>query len=491
MPDSTESKPELNGSGPGTAADTSANAVADAVADSAASAGRRSARLLSIPRPRTMGSFVTLVTALAFAAGWVRNELALTLLGTVFLTILGYCFLGVFLLGLVHRRRAMSLSMIITTETVSVASGGSVGKEGELSIKTSGGLLPAKNYFWRLPAIFIRCELFLETKDHRVICHYADPGVENYSSFPVRERGVYFSDLRSDERDRLIIFDATGFFHLPLPVPQISGPRLFAVPAPAEELMPLSLKSGGTKQRTEPHYRKSDELTDHRPYIPGDDPRRINWKLYSHAPLGDLFVREGEPEPPPHSRLLILLDTEADSGLYSLDEGRRAVDLLCESALAAALEFSDQGLEILVGCSGHGIMGGGEESAALNAAELAAALAWPAAVLTADLHRADLRGEIPEDLPQAPKDGAVLVFALPRTSFEPSALDRFLKKREVSQGTDIVFLYSVEDKRAAELEDAAKVCVNLYNGRQGVHASRAAVSAAVVRGTERIGVPGE
>ena len=429
--------------------------------------------MFPIPRPRTMGFFVILVTVLAFAAGWLRNELALTLLGTVFLVILAYCFLGVLILAFVHRGKAASLSLVIVSETVAA------GKEAELCV--SGGAVQGTRRFWRLPAILIRCELCLSTKDGRVIRHFADPDFEKYSRFPARERGAYYSELRRGEFDRLVIFDAPGFFRLSFPVLRHGSPRLLAFPSPAEELIPLSLKSGGSEQRNETHYRKSDELTDHRPYVPGDDPRRINWKLYGHAPFGELFVREGEPEPPPHSRLLILIDTEADRDLFTVDEGRLAVDQLCECALAAALEFTGKGMNISIGCTGGGIIGGKDESGFLNDAEIASALAWPAAIFLTD------RGSPPEpaaaELPQAPKAMPVLILALPRLT-GTSALDRFLKNHDASpaaaasqaapalQAVNILFLYDAE---AAELESAAKVCVNLLNGRSGVHAGRAAV----------------
>ena len=336
----------------------------------------------------------------------------------------------------------------------------------------------------RLPAILIRCELCLKTRDGRVIRHYADPGVEDYSRFPVRERGAYYG-----EHDRFLVFDAPGLFFLSLPIQQSAGDRLLALPRPAGETIPLSLNFGGNERRIEPRYRKSDELTDHRPYIPGDDPRRINWKLYGHAPMGELFVREGEPRPPPNSRLLILLDTEADLSLYTVDEGRRAVDLLCENALTAALEFSSQGMDILIGYTGGGIIG---ENAAspLNAADLAPALARPAAVFRpagalSDFRRAGVLCDFPGEylLPQVPQDRSVLILALPRAGApaqlrrgaipETSALDRFIKSREAEQETSIFFLYDADSRRAADLEDAAQACVNFYNGRRGIHAGKA------------------
>ena len=266
-----------------------------------------------MPIPRTIACFVILLTALAFIVGRIRGELTLTLLGTIFFVILVYCFLGVFFLGLVHRRKAQCLSMSIVPESVNA------GENGELFIKT---IFPGISRFWKLPAILIRCELYLETDDSRVIRHFVNPETDKISSISVKERGVYFG-----EQDRFVIFDAPGFFRLYLPIQQSTGPRLFALPSIGEPIS-LLLKSGGTVQRNDFKHNKSEELIDHRPYYPGDDPRRINWKLYSHSPLGELMVRKEDVESPPHSRRIILIDAEVDQSLYTIDEGRRAVDLL-------------------------------------------------------------------------------------------------------------------------------------------------------------------
>jgi len=401
-----------------------------------------------LPRPRSLGSFTILLTLLAFTAGRIRGEPALILLGTIFLVILAYCFAAVLFSGLVNRRKALSLSMVIASKTVPV------GGKGELSIAT--GAASSGKRFWNIPAVLIRFELCLETKDSRVIRHFVNPAVESFSSFPVSERGAY-----SSKCDRLVIFDAPGFFSLGFSIYQNENPRLLAFPYPAEEAIPLFPRSGGTEERNEPHYRKNNELINHRPYVPGDDPRRINWKLYSHVASGELFVREGESEPPPCSRLLILIDTEADSSLYSPDEGRRAVDLLCESALASALGFSSRGLDVLIGYTGGGIIGGGEESAPLDSSQLAAALAWPAAI-----SRPASSGE----LPQAQGETGVIVLALPRkvsgeTSASQSALNKFLSKRQ--QETDIVFIYNAEGRKAAEIEQEAARCISFYSGKSG------------------------
>jgi uncharacterized protein (DUF58 family) len=386
-----------------------------------------------------MGGFATLITLLSFAAGHLRNELALTLLAVIFLTILAYCFAGVFLLALLQRGRLSSVSAGVATKTVTA------GREGELRFT-------AKRRFFRLPGVLIRYELKLETLDGRVIRRIFDPGpaaAKVYNSFAVRERGAYYGP-----RDELAVFDVPGFFRLAFPVPQGDDPRLLAVPVPAEESISLPLRSGGAERRNEPHYLKTDDLIDHRPYIPGDDPRRINWKLYGHA--GDLFVREGAPEPPPHSRLVILLDTQADPGLYNPGEGRRAVDILCRGALAAALEFSGRGVEVSIGYTGGKIREG-------NASEMAQALAWPAALPLAS----------PPDLPSPPEGRAagILILALPRTRAAPAALDRFLKARGPDRSADLFFIYEEGNPKAADLKEAAEICAAIYGRKPGIHAA--------------------
>jgi hypothetical protein len=428
-----------------------------------------------IPRPQSMGAFVFLLTILAFASGWIRNELFLTLLGTVFLIIMVYCFLGVFLYGLIERRKSRSLSMAVIPEAISM------GKERELCVDSYS---PAeKEKFWWLPAILARYEICFKTRDARFIRLYSVPGIKNRISFSATERGAYYSGAQAGTCNNLIIFDAPGFFRLALPVHQSESACFFAAPLPAKKPVPLFLKSGAAEERNDPHYRKNDELIDHRPYVPGDDPRRINWKLYSHTHSGEFFVREGESEPPPNSRqmLLILIDTEADRALYTIEEGRRAVDLLCETALTTALDFSAKGVKIELGCTGNKITEGWDESTPQYAAKFATALSLPAAIIR--LPKTNLPTA---ELPKAPPDRSVLIFALPRTSADSSPLDRFLEG--CRQGADIVFLfdaggivsnsYSTKNKAGSPISEAASANVSRYNGRRGVHAVQAAVKAA-------------
>jgi uncharacterized protein (DUF58 family) len=388
-----------------------------------------------------MGIFTLLITVLAFAAGSIRNELVLLLVGTVFLLVLSGCFFAVWVLSFCLRTKVRMASARILSKGIPCET------EGAVTFSLGPAYIPRKGgraQFFRLPGILVRYEMRLVTKDGREIRHIFDPDAleEGVSPFPATLRGAYYGPY-----DALVVADIPGFFFRAIPLPQDTGPRLLVSPRIPETPISLHIRSGGTLRRREPHFLRTDNFIDHRPYIPGDDPRRLNWKLYGHA--GDLFVREGEPEPPPHSHLLILVDTQGDEALYIPSMVFQGVDRLCENALALAIRGIDRGMEVAVGYTGGEIYRGTQ-------GELALALAYPTV--------APLSG--PEDLPVS-EDQGILILALPRLSGIESALDRFLKQRNPYQAVDLVFLYE-----GPAYDEAAAACVRLYGQKKGVHARR-------------------
>jgi uncharacterized protein (DUF58 family) len=380
-----------------------------------------------------MGFLILAVSVAAFSLGRLRGEPVLTLSGAVFLSAWVWCLLAVFCLFLPNRGRAAGFFVLISPREIPA------GSRADLVFPASGG-----RRFFRLPGVLIRCRLSLKTRDGRRVEHVFDPDSPDPLdlSFPVPLRGAYYSD-----GGFIVICDAPGFFELAIPLPQGAEPRLLVSPAGAEDPLSTAILSGGAERRRESRRRRGDDLINHRPYVPGDDPRRINWKLYGHGV--ELFVREGEPEASPRSRLLILVDTETDPALYDPEAGREAVDMLCENALAAALEYSARGLDILTGYSGGEIRGGGE-------AGLASAMALPASVPL-------FAGNA--DYPESGE--ACLILALPRTrgGDGSSGLDRFLRKGDTKGQTLILFLY-----RGERREEAAKTCSALYGQKEGIHA---------------------
>lgn len=109
---------------------------------------------------------------------------------------------------------------------------------------------------------------------------------------PKEERGRFFL-----EKEYIEISDLAGFFSFRLLKNEKSIPQLFIYP------MMTEVKSFALPEilnETSAHtinLRRTDELYDSRPYFPGDDIRKINWKLYAHTQ--ELNVKQGDFVPPP------------------------------------------------------------------------------------------------------------------------------------------------------------------------------------------------
>jgi hypothetical protein len=401
---------------------------------------------LPLARLSPSGFFILVVIAAAFGVGSVRQELALSLVGAILLSVWTYCLVLGFVMALVHRNKASRMRFDLSPREITAG----------MAVET---LYKEGARFFRIPGILIRCRLCLETKDGRRVEHIFDPGLPA-GPLTVPLRGAYYS--RGDE---LRVLDAFHFFSFSWPLRRETEARLLVSPRPLEEGLPVKPRSGGRERHSGVHYLRNDDLIDHRPYIPGDDPRRINWKLYSHGTSNALFVREGESEPPPHSRFLILVDTETDRILYSPGAGRDAVDLLCVQALTMARELAGRGMDVLTGYTGGTIREG----------DPAQAMAWPASLPVSG----------PAELPSV--DRGTCILALPRTSAGTSALDRLLGRRPPPPlPCDILFLYT-EDGPGL-IQEAAETCARLYGARNAVRSQ--AVPIARVPATPGTVTPG-
>jgi hypothetical protein len=409
-----------------------------------------------------MGLLILLVIIIAFIAAALRQEAGLALTGAVFFLPWFYSLVMTLVLALIHSRRAGRACIRISPREIAA------GERAE-AVYSEGDTGASVGKILQLPGVLARCRLLLATKDGRRIAHDFNPndsgGIEARSPhfFRAEKRGAYFSAY-----DEFAIFDVFGFFRFAFLLPAGANARLLASPGAAQEPVSVHARAGESNQQPEFSFQRTDNLIDHRPYIPGDDPRRINWKLYGHG--GGLFVREGEREPPPHSNIVIMVDCEYDPLLYKLPEARRDIDVLCENALAAAQACMESGMDVLIGYAGICAMNGsainggtkdasGSDTPLLLSAKQASSLAWPAALpLSA----------FPE-FPAAPDDYSILILALPRSASD-TALDRFLKNTAVrragkSNAVDLIFFCGSEERLTA-----AETCCALYRQRPGVTA---------------------
>ncbi|MCX7655809.1 MAG: DUF58 domain-containing protein [Treponemataceae bacterium] len=263
---------------------------------------------------------------------------------------------------------------------------------------------------WRLrgfPGINSRYHLVLATRDGRTIEIYWYLPKKKESTiglpFPSYPRGAY--EIKKEE---MLLYDFLGFWELTFPQKNTSiSPVLLVRPLVREGSLFSYFVAGGIRRRENKPVQKTEDLTDHRPYVPGDDPRRINWKLYGHS--RELFVRKEEIEPPPQSEYVILLDTYCDPSVYSNEHMWFITDKLVLAALGLGRELLEQGGTLLVGCSGASLQ-------MVQKSDLSYYFAFPYGQ----------RSE--EELPLPPPEKGVFLFALPRQPFKNTALTTFLMR---------------------------------------------------------------
>lgn len=112
-------------------------------------------------------------------------------------------------------------------------------------------------------------------------------------------RGRYFY-----KQQYLCIRDIAGFFSVSFKQPltshtYISAPKML----PLEKSTAVALRSSALQEVPQA---RTVELYESRPYFPGDDPRKIHWKLYAHT--GNLSIKLGAFEPPPVKRFTIYIE---------------------------------------------------------------------------------------------------------------------------------------------------------------------------------------
>ena len=114
-------------------------------------------------------------------------------------------------------------------------------------------------------------------------------------------RGRYFY-----KRLYLNIRDFAGFFASAYTQPPcLSVPYIVVQPAlPPQKTVFPDLRSRAVNDL--PSQERTNELYESRPYFPGDDPRKIHWKLYAHT--NTLSIKLGAFEPPPVKHLTIYIE---------------------------------------------------------------------------------------------------------------------------------------------------------------------------------------
>ncbi len=163
-------------------------------------------------------------------------------------------------------------------------------------------------------------------------------------TFQAPHRGVYQGGAAVLEAH-----DVLGLTAHRLAIPRKDTLVVYPEIVPARELVGLVEQSEQAAPDSR-RRRRSEELLEARKYYPGDDVRRLNWKVFAHT--DELFLRIGEEVPPPESRILFVLDTTANP-LVPRSLQADYLDFLVRSCASVMTHLVRRGLEVTLSRPGE------------------------------------------------------------------------------------------------------------------------------------------
>ncbi len=240
------------------------------------------------------GVSAVVLSALLLSLGVYRGELSATIAGAALLVYFAFSLLSLGISALLRKNLLPRVSW--ADDGCFRVSEGTPARRGGLC----GSLLPLLGRALARTHVVITYSTDPATasgKNLKVAVPFRDGGAcHNPGPLP---RGNY-----APRSVRVRVSDFAGFLCVSWRVETLhSVERLVVPPVPAQSRMPV-LPPGATGITAGKSNRnRSDELHETRQYLPGDDPRRVNWKVYAHS--GELSVREGELLPPPTSEYIL------------------------------------------------------------------------------------------------------------------------------------------------------------------------------------------
>ena len=263
--------------------------------------------------------------------GALRMELAAILWGSAFCLIAVYSFL-VNRLTRAILRRFFEKAPDPVDFTLSVT--------GVFPRSSATAQLNAELPRFRAPGIKIRFEIFLRWPGRKPLRLSSDlKAGRNHHTFEIVPpyRGCYQS-----REVHIVIGDLLGFTRFPLTLALSEKLRVYPVVQLEAARRPPSLE-GGQEENRGSRQKRSEELLEVRKYFPGDDIRKVHWKVYAHT--SELFLRIGEEIPPPESRFLVILDPAPTPAVPQRIEADY-LDALVEALAATVLEMLARGYRV-------------------------------------------------------------------------------------------------------------------------------------------------
>ena len=284
---------------------------------------------------RISGPVITASALILFASGFLRGELASLLWGGSLSAVILICWLMVFITAFMNRRAvpAVKYGSDLPFNGAETVPGEEITAAAALEKRVF--VLPGIRILYVLDYRF-------NTRTFTLSSDFQPGGRDFMLSGTPSFRGRYKGSAGLEVRD------GAGFFTSFIPLPG-SG-TLSVFPAPAETPEASGIPAAGGQLVPELRkIRENTELFDTRKFYPGDDPRKLHWKLYAHS--GELFLRKGEPVPPPSGLYRIFIDPD----LGSLKEGFRecVLEYVLSRSAGFFLELMEEGRGIILGVPGN------------------------------------------------------------------------------------------------------------------------------------------
>jgi hypothetical protein len=287
-----------------------------------------------------LGTALFALGLLSVFLGRAKNESAILVLGCLLSIFCAFCLLSVLLHALFLRKKAAALALGFARSRVPC--GQSVRMTGPRAFKA-----------FCIPPVIARIEVKLSTKDGKKMILVLPPEF-------LRD-GVCAVDIAGHESESrgayrllasLLVSDLACLFCVRIKIPQTDKEPLRVYPV-VEKAKAFDLRANINRQEEE--WRglfPQGAAAESRPYVPGDDPRRINWKLFGHTGAGGvlqsgLFVREDEKLQALSGEVRIAVDTFFPEAHFRKTR-RRLADKACEDALSTALALRDAGCNIIL-----------------------------------------------------------------------------------------------------------------------------------------------
>ncbi len=240
------------------------------------------------------GAVYTVMGALLLISGLLRGELLSAVCGGILILYAGFAVTAVAVSALCWKSEEPDITSDGSGFTVTPARSKTAQSE---SAKTFPHCIPGTAAFYTIE-FSLSSDPIAETAARLSI---PLQGIQTKYHPENLTRGRYFY-----KRQYLNIRDFAGFFAAAYTQPPcLSVPYIVVQPAlPPQKTVFPDLRSRAVNDL--PSQERTHELYESRPYFPGDDPRKIHWKLYAHT--NTLSIKLGAFEPPPVKRLTIYIE---------------------------------------------------------------------------------------------------------------------------------------------------------------------------------------